>query len=111
VLGRISQGLLVFVGVERYDRETEAQRLAERVLGLRMFSDEQGRMNRSVVDIKGGLLLVPQFTLPADTRRGTRPSLSPAAPADALHPILKRHCHFIRMREGRETQPCSRSRQ
>jgi len=80
-LGRIGEGLLVFVGIEKEDREAEADRLLERLLGYRLFSDFQGKMNRSVSDIQGGVLLVPQFTLPADTSRGMRPSLSPAAPA------------------------------
>ena len=82
VIGRIGRGLLVFVGVERLDQESEAERLLERVLGLRMFADGEGRMNRSVTDVQGGVLLVPQFTLPADTRSGMRPSLSPAAPPE-----------------------------
>lgn len=82
VVGRIDEGLLVFVGVEKADGEAEARRMLERVLGYRVFQDDEGRMNRSVTDIGGGVLLVPQFTLPADTTRGMRPSLSPAAPAD-----------------------------
>ncbi|PWV64378.1 D-aminoacyl-tRNA deacylase [Plasticicumulans acidivorans] len=79
VSGEIGRGLLVLVGVERGDGETQAQRLLERLLGYRVFADEAGRMNRSLSDIGGGLLLVPQFTLPADTRKGTRPSFTPAA--------------------------------
>jgi D-tyrosyl-tRNA(Tyr) deacylase len=82
VVGHISIGLLVFVGVEKGDGEPQADRMLERVLGYRMFSDGQDRMNLSVTDIQGGVLLVPQFTLPADTRSGMRPSLSPAAPPD-----------------------------
>ena len=82
VAGRIGKGLLVFVGVEKEDGEAQADRMLERVLGYRMFSDGQGRLNRSVTDTRGGVLLVPQFTLAADTRSGMRPSLSPAAPAD-----------------------------
>ena len=65
--------------IERHDAATQAERLLERVLGYRVFEDEQGRMNRSVVDIRGGLLLVPQFTLAADTRKGMRPSFTAAA--------------------------------
>lgn len=79
VSGEIGRGLLVLVGVERGDGETQAQRLLERLLGYRVFADEAGRMNHSLSDIGGGLLLVPQFTLPADTRKGTRPSFTPAA--------------------------------
>lgn len=79
IIGEISQGLLVLVGVERGDSEQQADRLLERLLGYRVFEDESGRMNRSVTDIQGGLLLVPQFTLAADTNSGTRPSFTPAA--------------------------------
>jgi len=78
-IGRINRGLLVLVGVERGDREAQADRLLERLLTYRVFPDESGRMNRSLTDIQGGLLLVPQFTLAADTRKGTRPGFSPAA--------------------------------
>jgi D-aminoacyl-tRNA deacylase len=78
-VGRIETGLLVLVGVERGDAEGQADRLLERLLTYRVFPDTQGRMNRSVQDVNGGLLLVPQFTLAADTRTGTRPGFSPAA--------------------------------
>ncbi|MEW6693204.1 MAG: D-aminoacyl-tRNA deacylase [Pseudomonadota bacterium] len=81
-VGQIGRGLLVLVGVERGDGVAEADRLLERLLGYRVFPDEEGRMNRSLRDIQGGLLLVPQFTLAADTRAGTRPSFTPAAPPD-----------------------------
>lgn len=75
----IGRGLLVLVGVERDDDESRAERLLERLLGYRVFPDADGRMNLSLDDIHGGLLLVPQFTLPADTRKGTRASFTPAA--------------------------------
>lgn len=78
-VGRIGNGLLVLIGVERGDAESQADRLLERLLSYRVFSDSEGRMNRSVTDVAGGLLLVPQFTLAADTRSGTRPGFSPAA--------------------------------
>jgi D-tyrosyl-tRNA(Tyr) deacylase len=78
-IGEIASGLLVFVGVERGDGAVQADRLLERVLGYRVFEDDQGRMNRSLIDVRGGMLLVPQFTLAADTRKGTRPSFTPAA--------------------------------
>ena len=77
--GEIGEGLLVLVGVQREDSETQADRLLERLLGYRVFPDAEGRMNMSVSDINGGLLLVPQFTLAADTRKGTRPGFSSAA--------------------------------
>jgi D-tyrosyl-tRNA(Tyr) deacylase len=75
----IGHGLLVLVGIERHDSEREAARLLERVLAFRVFPDADGRMNLSLTDIGGALLLVPQFTLAADTRKGTRPSFSSAA--------------------------------
>ena len=81
-MGAIGEGLLVLVGVERGDGEAQADRLLERLLGYRVFSDAEGRMNRSLRDTGGGLLLVPQFTLAADTRKGTRPGFSTAAPPE-----------------------------
>ncbi|MEX1267154.1 MAG: D-aminoacyl-tRNA deacylase [Woeseia sp.] len=81
-IAHIGQGLLVLVGVQRDDGPAEAVRLAERILGYRVFPDEDGRMNRSLANIGGGLLLVPQFTLAADTRKGTRPSFTRAAPPE-----------------------------
>jgi D-aminoacyl-tRNA deacylase len=78
-VGAIETGLLVFVGVERGDGEAAADRLLERLLGYRVFPDPAGRMNLSVRDTGGGLLLVPQFTLAADTKKGMRPSFTPAA--------------------------------
>lgn len=81
-VAEIQQGLLVLVGVEKQDSEADADRLLERMLGYRVFSDDSGKMNLSVKDIHGGLLLVPQFTLPADTRKGMRPSFTPAAPPE-----------------------------
>jgi len=79
-VGAIGHGLLVFIGVEREDTEADADRLLDRLLGYRIFADREGKMNLSVQDVNGGLLLVPQFTLPADTRKGMRPSFTPAAP-------------------------------
>lgn len=81
-VGAIERGLLVLLGVERGDGAREADRLIERVLGYRVFADDAGRMNLSVADIAGGVLLVPQFTLAADTNKGTRPSFSSAAPPE-----------------------------
>ncbi len=79
LIGAIETGLLVLVGVQQGDDEARAQRLLERLLGYRVFPDRSGRMNRSLVDIGGGLLLVPQFTLAADTKKGTRASFTSAA--------------------------------
>ena len=80
VIGAIGTGLLVLVGVEQYDTEPHAERLLKRLLGYRVFADAAGKMNLSVRDVNGGVLLVPQFTLAADTRKGLRPSFSPTAP-------------------------------
>lgn len=81
-VGAIGRGLLVLVGVERGDQEARADRLLQRLLGYRVFPDAQGRMNHSLSEIGGGLLLVPQFTLAADTRKGTRASFTSAAPPE-----------------------------
>jgi len=78
-VGAIERGLLVLVGVERGDTEVQAERLLERLLAYRVFADDAGRMNRSLTDVGGGLLLVSQFTLAADTSSGTRPGFGPAA--------------------------------
>jgi D-aminoacyl-tRNA deacylase len=79
-IARIAAGLLVLVGVERGDDEAAAERLLERLLAYRVFADGAGRMNLSVTDVAGSLLLVPQFTLAADTSSGLRPGFSGAAP-------------------------------
>lgn len=78
-VGEIGPGLLALIGVKPGDGERDVKRLTERLLGYRVFSDETGRMNRSLADTAGGLLLVPQFTLAADTRSGTRASFTAAA--------------------------------
>ncbi len=75
----IDQGVLVFVAIQEHDDESTATRMCERVIGYRIFADEVGKMNKSVVDVNGGVLLVPQFTLAADTKKGLRPNFSQAA--------------------------------
>ena len=89
-VGEIGRGVLALIGVERGDSEREAQRLVERMLGYRIFPDAEGRMNRSLADIAAGLLLVPQFTLAADTKSGTRPGFSTAAPPEEGRRLF--HC-------------------
>ena len=79
IVGQVGRGLMVLVAVHRDDTERDVTRLAERLLGYRVFPDEAGRMNLSVRDVNGGLLLVPQFTLTADTRKGTRASFTRGA--------------------------------
>jgi D-tyrosyl-tRNA(Tyr) deacylase len=81
-VGAIGPGLLALVAIEPDDTEARAARLLERLLGYRVFEDSDGRMNRSLVDVGGGLLLVSQFTLAADTRKGMRPSFTSAAPPE-----------------------------
>ena len=82
IIGAIEQGILVFVGVEKGDDSAKAQRLVERILNYRIFSDEDDKMNLNVGQISGGVLAVSQFTLAADTRKGNRPGFSTAAPPD-----------------------------
>jgi D-tyrosyl-tRNA(Tyr) deacylase len=82
VVGRIGAGLLVLLAVEPADTEAEADRLIERLVGYRVFEDAAGRMNLSLAETGGGLLLVPQFTLAADTTKGLRPSFTGAAPPE-----------------------------
>ncbi len=93
IVGEIGRGLLVLVAVHRDDTERDIARLAERILTYRVFPDGDGRMNHSVCDEAGGLLLVPQFTLAADTRKGTRASFTRAAQpekgADFFHQLVK----------------------
>lgn len=78
-IATIDQGILLLLGVEREDSKKQADRLLQRVLTYRIFEDDSRRMNKSLLDINGELLVVPQFTLPADTNKGTRPSFGPAA--------------------------------
>jgi D-aminoacyl-tRNA deacylase len=87
-LGGIDRGTLALVGVRRGDDRPAAERLLERLLGFRIFPDADGRMNLSLRDIGGGLLLVPQFTLAADTRKGTRAGFSTAADPDAARELF-----------------------
>lgn len=97
-VGAIGVGLLVLVCAERGDTEKEADLLLNKLLGYRVFADDAGKMNRSVTDVQGGLLLVPQFTLAADTRSGTRPSFTPAAaPADGR----RLFDHFVTQAQAR----------
>jgi len=90
LVGRIGQGLVVFVGVADGDTEEEARYLAQRTVNLRIFADEEGRFNLSVLDIKGELLVVSQFTLLADTRKGRRPSFVEAAPPAPAEELIER---------------------
>lgn len=98
VIGSIGTGLLVLVGVEAGDTAAESDRLLDRLLDYRVFNDEAGKMNLSLRQIHGGLLLVPQFTLAADTRKGLRPGFSTAAAPEAGKALFERmvmHAHQV----------------
>lgn len=96
IVGEIPTGILALVGVERGDTEKQADRLLERVLAYRIFPDDEGRMNLNLRQAAGHLLLVPQFTLAADTGRGNRPSFTPAAPPAEGERLFR---HFVSLAE------------
>ncbi len=95
-VGSIGQGLCVLLGVAREDTEEEAARLAGRVARLRIFEDDEGRFDRSLLDVGGAALLVSQFTLIAKTEKGNRPSFSDAAPPEQAEPLYERFCAALR---------------
>ncbi len=106
VIAATGPGLLVLVGVEQHDTEQHAARLLERLLGYRVFADAAGKMNLSVRDVNGGVLLVPQFTLAADTRHGLRPSFTPAASPQIAsqlfdHLVQQARHHYAPIAAGR----------
>ncbi len=90
--GEIGPGLVVLLGIARGDAEPDADRLAGKVARLRVFADDEGRFDRSVLDTGGGALVVSQFTLIADTARGNRPSFADAAEPDRAEPLYERFC-------------------
>ena len=101
ITGEINLGLLVLLGVAQGDTEADAQWLAEKIAALRIFEDAEGKMNRSVVDVAGGLLVVSQFTLFASTRKGTRPSFNDAAKPDLAIPLYEAFNRFASAALGR----------
>src|SRR5215470_2349370 len=90
VVGQIDQGLLVFLGVGQDDSEVQVKTLADKIVHLRIFEDDEGKMNRSLLDIGGEVLVISQFTLYADTRKGRRPSFTDAAPPEIAEPLCER---------------------
>ena len=100
-VGEIDAGLMVLLCAERGDSEREADALLNKLLGYRVFADEAGKMNRSLTDTAGGLLLVPQFTLAADTRSGTRPSFTPAAAPEDGRRLFDYFVSRARVRHGK----------
>ena len=95
-IASIGNGLLVFLGVFRDDDEAAAKRLAARTLAARIFADDRKPMNRSVQDVGGAVLVVSQFTLAADTKRGNRPGFGPAAPPEIAEPLYERYLSALR---------------
>lgn len=96
VVGEIRGGLVVFVGISREDGERDARFLAQKITGLRIFPDSEGRFNLSALDIRGDLLVVSQFTLLADTRKGRRPSFTEAAPPEQAEALFEQFLEFLR---------------
>ena len=103
-ISSIGRGLLVLVGVENGDTEQDAAWLAAKTAALRIFDDEEGVMNRSVIDVDGGLLAVSQFTLTASTRKGNRPSYIRAAGHGLAVPLYERFCQLLSEAAGRPVQ-------
>jgi D-aminoacyl-tRNA deacylase len=95
-VGETGAGLLVLLGIAETDHDDDAERLAGKVARLRILEDDQGRFDRSVVDIGGGVLAVSQFTLIADTRKGNRPSFAAAALPERAEPLYERFCQALR---------------
>jgi D-tyrosyl-tRNA(Tyr) deacylase len=91
-VGEIEKGLVVLIGVTHGDGEEQAEQLANKIANLRIFEDEAGKMNLSALDVGAGILVVPQFTLYADCRRGRRPSFTDAARPDIAEPLIE---HFV----------------
>lgn len=96
VVGKIAQGLVILLGIGPGDTEANAQALAKKIANLRIFEDDQEKMNLSVLDVKGEALVVSQFTLFADTRRGNRPSYTDAAPPEIASPLVDRFADLLR---------------
>lgn len=101
IVGQIERGWLVLLGVGPNDDDAVAARIADKLVGLRVFADEDGKMNRSVVDVGGSVLVVSQFTLYADTSRGRRPGFTGAAPPAIAEPLVARFAAMIRQRGPR----------
>jgi D-tyrosyl-tRNA(Tyr) deacylase len=98
VTGEVAAGLCVLLGVGTSDSEDDARWMADKVCDLRIFEDEQGKMNRSVLDVRGGVLAISQFTLFGDARKGTRPGFIDAARPEVAQPLYAKFCEFVRAR-------------
>jgi len=95
IYSEIYKGILVFVGVEKTDEVENAQKLAKKIINLRIFDDENGKMNKSVLDVKGEIMVVSQFTLVGDCKKGTRPSFDKSAPLDKAKKIYEDFVNII----------------
>ena len=100
-MSSIGPGLLVFLGIESCDEENDLRWLAGKIAKMRIFADEEGKMNRSVMDIAGGLLVVSQFTLHASTSKGSRPSFIRAAAPDRAEPLYEQFCQELEQSTAR----------
>lgn len=107
VVGRIDRGLVLLVGVGQGDTEADADRLADKAVGLRVFSDEAGKFNHSLLDVRGGALVVSQFTLYADSRKGRRPSFTDAAPPGRARELFD---YFVDRLRGLGVDPVATGR-
>jgi D-tyrosyl-tRNA(Tyr) deacylase len=99
VVGKIDKGLLIFLGITHRDNEKDAKWLVNKISGLRIFSDEDGKMNKSIEDIEGEILLISQFTLYGDARKGRRPSFIDAAKPDIAVPLYNKFIELIREKD------------
>lgn len=103
-IGRVGHGFMILVGVEHGDTEVDVDWLVAKTVGLRVFDDEAGVMNRSIVDVDGNVLAISQFTLTASTRKGNRPSYIRAASHDLAVPLYEAYCRKLELALGRPTQ-------
>ena len=103
VIAEIGQGFVILLGIAPEDSEDEARYLVEKIIHLRVFEDEQGKLNRSLLEVTGQIILVSQFTLYADTRRGRRPSFTDAAPPEIANALVEHFAELLRQ-SGAPTQ-------
>ena len=99
IIGQINQGLVILLGIGPDDTQERAQKLSEKIVSLRIFEDDQGKMNLSLINIEGEALVIPQFTLFADTRRGNRPSFTDAGPAAMAKPLTAYFADCLRKQD------------
>lgn len=104
VTGAINNGLLILVGIENADTQEDIEWLTKKIVGLRIFNDENGVMNLSVMDVKGDLLAVSQFTLMASTKKGNRPSYIRASKGDFAEPMYEKFCQALEKESGKKVE-------